>query len=249
MSKSYYEILGLPRDATEAQIKNAYHKLALKFHPDKAGNPAEAAEMEERFSQISTAYNVLKDRDKRQAYDATLDKSRKSDSGVGSTTPKPGSSSDSGVKRSVSGAGAGAAALERNRDAVAKRALKRGLQLMQIGEYAKAAEFFETAIANGGNEAIYYGKLAQTLLRGHRGFTRATEAAKKAIELDPYNSEYRLTLAELYEAVDSQSKAIETYEEILKWDPTNLRAQDRLNALQPKKATLKDHILKFLGRK
>lgn len=247
MSKSYYEILGLPRDATDAQIKSAYHKLALKYHPDKAAGPGEAAEMEERFSQISTAYNVLKDRDKRLAYDQTLEKNRQGAGGDGTasaSTPKPGTES-SGSMRAPNMGGAN---MEKTRDAVAKRAFKRGLQLMQMGEYAKAAESFETAIKNG-TEAIYYGKLAQTLLRGQRGFSRATESARRAIDLDPYTMEYRLTLAELYEAVNSHSKAIETYEEILKWDPTNQRAMDRLSILQPKKTTLKDHFLKFLGRK
>lgn len=248
MSRTYYEILGLPRDASEAQVKNAYHKLALKYHPDKAPGPAEAAEMEEKFSQISTAYNVLKDRDKRQAYDQSLEKGR-AQQAENPSAPAAKSSSDSSPSMRGPSMTSGAA-LEKTRDAVAKRALKRGLQLMQVGEYFKAAEFFETAIKNGGaEEAIYYGKLAQTLLRGQRSFSRATEAAKKAIELDPYNSEYRLILAELYESVGSQSKAIEVYEEILKWDATNPRALDRLNTLQPKKATLTDHILKFLGRK
>lgn len=248
MSRSYYEILGLSRDASDAQIKNAYHKLALKYHPDKAGDPAEAAEMEERFSQISTAYNVLKDRDKRQAYDQSQEKSRLvPENGNGSSpTPRPVSDSSEGFRKP---AGAGSASMEKNRDAVAKRAFKRGLQLMQIGEYASAAESFEAAISQGGNEAMYYGKLSQTLLRSQRGFNRATEAAKRAIELDPYASEYRLTLAELYEAVNSTSKAIETYDAILKWDPTNFRALDRLNTLRPKKMTLADLILKFLGRK
>ncbi len=246
VSQTYYEILGVARDASETQVKGAYHKLALKFHPDKAVAPGEAAQMEERFSQISTAYNILKDKDKRLAYDQTLEKSRADDNGSGVSTPSPKPASDSNGMRLP---GAGAAAMEKSRETVAKRALKRGLQLMQMGEYMKAAEFFETAIKNGGSEAVYFGKLAQTLLRSQRSFNRATEAAKKAIELDPYNPEYRLTLAELYECVGSQSKAIEVYEEIMKWDPSNMRAMDRLNELKPKKFTLADHFLKFLGRK
>lgn len=226
MSKTYYEILGIPRDANEQQIKLAYHRLAQKFHPDKAKDPNEAKEMQERFSEVSTAYNTLKDKEKRSAYDQTNDKARAAaaDAVKSGAAPKTASSS-----------GTGDAGSEKMKGTVAKRAFKKGLELLRAGDHTKAAEFFENAIKNEASEAIYHAKLAQSLLRGHRGFSRATEAAKRAIELDPYNSEYRLILAELYEAVGSLSMAIETYQDILKWEPTNERALQALEAIAPKK--------------
>ncbi|CAN5215255.1 DnaJ C-terminal domain-containing protein [soil metagenome] len=63
--KDYYKILGVSRDATEAQIKQAYRKLARKYHPDVS----KEANAEERFKQMAEAYEVLKDPEKRQAYD------------------------------------------------------------------------------------------------------------------------------------------------------------------------------------
>ena len=74
MVKDYYEVLGLARSADHNQIKQAYRKLALKFHPDK--NKAEDAE--ERFKQIGEAYEVLSDEDKRAAYEASLVSERSS---------------------------------------------------------------------------------------------------------------------------------------------------------------------------
>ena len=67
MSKrDYYEILGVARDATDAQIKSAYRKLALKHHPDR--NPGDA-KAEEAFKEAAEAYAVISDPDKRSAYD------------------------------------------------------------------------------------------------------------------------------------------------------------------------------------
>ncbi len=65
--KDYYEILGVRRDASAAEIKKAYRQLALKWHPDKnAGNP----EAEKRFKEMSNAFSVLSDSEKRKAYDS-----------------------------------------------------------------------------------------------------------------------------------------------------------------------------------
>lgn len=57
--KNYYEMLELPKNASEADIKKAYRRLALKWHPDK--NPDNQKEAEKRFKEISEAYEVLSD--------------------------------------------------------------------------------------------------------------------------------------------------------------------------------------------
>jgi molecular chaperone DnaJ len=60
--KDYYQILGVPRDATSDDIKKAYYKLAHKFHPDKGGD-------EKKFKEVNEAYQILSNKDKRTQYD------------------------------------------------------------------------------------------------------------------------------------------------------------------------------------
>lgn len=71
MAKNYYEILGVEKNASDDDIRKAYRKLAIKWHPDKWTNSTEDEKKaaEEKFKDINEAYGVLSDKEKRQQYD------------------------------------------------------------------------------------------------------------------------------------------------------------------------------------
>jgi DnaJ-class molecular chaperone len=66
MNKNYYDTLGVPKSATEAEIKKAYKKLAMQYHPDRNTGDKKA---ETKFKEINEAYQTLGDKSKKSNYD------------------------------------------------------------------------------------------------------------------------------------------------------------------------------------
>ncbi len=265
MSDTFYTTLGIPRDSDERQIKRAYHRLARELHPDKAASEAKAREFEQSFALVSTAYNTLKEKTSRQAYDLKTfgedgmartgaGSNGTVSNGTGSKTPtsqvlggaargdsksSEGSSSSGGSDSKPAPRGAKpSGVLTPQREAIAQKAYVKGVQLYREGDFGKAIDFFEAAISNNDTEPSYHARLAAALVGARRSASKAIEAARYAIELDKYNMDFRFNLAHVYETIGSKSNAIKAYKELLKWDADNKAAEQMLRKLTQKKGIL-----------
>lgn len=225
VERDYYQILEISHDAAEKEIKRAYHRLARERHPDKGTTPEQVNRLQEEFALISTAYNVLKDKQKKTEYDARLRKEE------AKQAEQDGRASGKTATAGLRGGAAATDTVARERAAIAQRAYTKGVQLFNAGDFARSSQFLEAAIKNDDNEAVYHTKLGMALMHSRQGFSRAVIAIQRAIELDPYNIEHRLALGETYEMVGSKSLAIKTYQEILKWDASNMKTLERLEVL------------------
>jgi curved DNA-binding protein CbpA len=74
MAVNYYDVLGVPRSATTAEVRSAYAKLARERHPDRFSDKVEKARAEEFFKDLTTAFNTLISDKNRREYDASLDR-------------------------------------------------------------------------------------------------------------------------------------------------------------------------------
>ena len=131
LSKDFYKVLGVSKDATDDEITKAYRKLARKYHPDLN----KTKEAEEKFKDISEAYDVLSNKDNRQKYDAIRQfgmGGARFAGGSGAGGFDAGAFSD--IFGSMFGAGAGAArphARVDQRHAHERGGLPRGLYLLR----------------------------------------------------------------------------------------------------------------------
>jgi curved DNA-binding protein CbpA len=115
------------------------------------------------------------------------------------------------------------------RKIMAQKAFVRGMQFFKRQELREALPLFEAAVTNDPeSEPQYHLKYAQCLMRTKGSYGKAAEHARLACEMDQYNIEFKLMLGEIHEMAGVTTKAVEVYEDVLRWDPTNPVAKAKL---------------------
>ena len=203
--KDYYTTLGVGRNATRKEIRDAYLELARECHPDHQAREGQWTLVNEKFAEITEAYAVLFDERKRANYDRQL---------LG------------GVK--------GLQTQQAAAKTQAEKAFRNGLERFKNEDYASAQAFFKAAVGLDGKVAKYksYQGLAQAHT-GYR-VGEAIELCKTAIKSELYNSELYVNLAIVNKLAGNEREYEKNLMEALKWNAKNKRALDMLDEIKKK---------------
>ena len=192
MNKDPYQVLGVPRDAGEEEIKKAYRKLCMKYHPDANVNNPDKAAAEERFKEVQ------------QAYEAIMKKDRDPFNGSG------GSSSGQGDPFSGFG-GFGGFGFDREQEDIPSE-LKAAANYIRNGYYKEALTALE-GMSERTAAWYYYSALAN---RGLGNNVTAKNHAEQAYRMEPNNFRYQNLYRQLangngwYQLKDAPAQDIQT---------------------------------------
>jgi curved DNA-binding protein CbpA len=217
-ARDYYDMLEVSRIATADEIKDAYHKLARQYHPDRFHQVDSGlrAEIGSAFARIAQAYEVLSEGGQRSAYDQ-----KRQPQTPGQVNAKPEQTKP----------GAPAAKKE---DSRAKLSFRRGMEALEQNQFDEAARLLAEAATLQPREARYraqYGR-ALTFLPNSRRI--AESELQAAVAMEPNNSSFRVMLAELYQRIGLRRRAETEAVRALANDPNNQAARALLSNLKNK---------------
>jgi hypothetical protein len=209
---SHFEVLGVPREATEPQVREAYFRLARRFHPDVHHDPALSdlrEQLEQIFIRLGEAYEVLCHPRLRDRYEREL-------AGKGDASPDL------------------AQELGRNADA-AREAVRKAEESVARERYWEAIRLLESAIPRAEGEVKQRGRILLA-----RAYARTTGWVKQGEELlltvlkeEPDNAEALVQLARIFRAQGLRSRAVTTLRRVLALHPEHEEARARIAELDP----------------
>lgn len=213
----FYEVLNIERGAGPDQIRDAYHALARKYHPDRfhTGDAETRRRIESAFAGIARAYETLGDQSAREAYDAQVaEKSPTVASPAGKPAPRETDPSK-----------------DPNRIR-AESSFQQGLMAVKNNQPEYALRFFAEAASLDPRMGRYRAEYGRALTCQPQTRRIAEIELKAAIALEPNNGDYRLMLAELYKALGLRRRAAGEIEKALAADPKNEAARALLSNLK-----------------
>jgi curved DNA-binding protein CbpA len=200
--KNFYQLLDVPRTASDEDIKKAYFQMARRFHPDRFDRKTSAqyrGQIDEVFDAITNAYRVLSNKEKRTAYDS------------GIQTGAQEEVQDSVKKAEIK--------------------FRQGKTLYDMERFDDAVSLLEEAVRLRRDKADYFLLLAMAEARVPSYVRKAETDFLKAINMEPWNPEGYVGLGILYKDEGLQLKAIRQFEKALEADPEHAKARQELTEM------------------
>lgn len=201
-AKNFYQILNVPRTASDEDIKKAYFQMARRFHPDRFG-PDVAKEYKKQiddvFDAITNAYRTLSNKALRTAYDAK-------------SAPPPQEDVQSAAR-------------------MAEIKFRQGKTLYSQERYNEAVSYLREAIRDKKDKGDYYLLLAMAEAKVPGYTKRAEEDFLKAISMEPWNPEGYVGLGMLYRSEGLQTKALKMFEKAVQTDSEHVAAREAYDEL------------------
>ena len=226
-ASDHYETLNTDRTATADEVKNAYHALARKYHPDRFHQASASVQtrIDSAFARIAHAYEVLHDASARATYDDRLK--------IPGATPleripsppveKPGKKQPGAAMMSNRQTG--------NEDR-AEESFQKGLAALKENQAQHAVRLFAEAASLEPRRARYRAEYGRALINDPQTRRIAEFELKAAIALEPNNVSYRVALAELYKALGLRRRAAGELQRALISDPSSDVARQLLASLK-----------------
>jgi len=218
-ARDYYDMLEVPRIATADEIKDAYHKLARQYHPDRFHQVDSGlrAEIGSVFARIAQAYEVLSDAEQRTAYDQ-----KRPRQATGQVNAKPVQTREP------------TAPVANKEDSRAKISFRRGMEALEQNQFDEAARLLGEAATLQPREARYRAQYGHALTFLPNSRRIAESELQAAVAMEPNNSSFRVMLAELYQRIGLRRRAETEAARALVNDPNNQAARALLSNLKNK---------------
>jgi tetratricopeptide (TPR) repeat protein len=247
-ARSHFEVLGIERAATEAQVKEAYFRLAKRFHPD-THHDANMADLRDKlesvFIRLGEAYEVLRNPRSRAAYESEL----------ASRSPRPRAATaraSAAADRPAAPAAAPPPAVPALDPAVAAQSVRRAEKLMEQEKYWDAIQLLEAAVPalEGKPKQRARLNLARAYTKNPNWVRQAEETLHEVVKDDPKNLDAYLALGRLYKAGGLRNRSVGMFRKVLELKPENEEAQAELAALGPEPETTESRgfLKKLFGR-
>ena len=226
-SISHYQVLGIEQTVDVAKIKQTYFYLAKTFHPDKyhaeVGSERHKR-LQNAFTQISQAYETLKDKDARELYDFKLKRKlanleRQNLQTTQATNVQEKQKQDEAIS-------------EFEKAEMAKRCFDQGFECLMEKDFESAVTLLARAVLIDDTSAKFHAYYGKALGNNPKYKFQAEQEINKAIKIDSKNSLYRVMLAELYIGFNLVKRAEGELNRLLSQEPNNRDAQNLLSSLK-----------------